>query len=197
MPTLWTIGHSNRELNDFLALLAAEKIESLADVRRFPGSRRHPHFNREALSATLQNLGLTYTHFPTLGGRRTVAGVSDPGRTVPEVSDLGHIQTTKNSPWKVAAFAAYADYMLTEDFKAAFQELQTLAAQQRTAIMCAEALPWRCHRRLIADQFIAQGWQVLDIIGPNNTKPHELPTFATITVGQVTYPGEPRPLFDD
>jgi uncharacterized protein (DUF488 family) len=185
--TIWTIGHSNRELNNFLALLAAEHIESLADVRRFPGSRRHPHFNREALSAILQNVGVTYTHFPALGGRRTVAGVSDPGRN----------KTTKNSPWQVADYADYADYMLTDDFKAAFHELQTLAAHSRTAIMCAEALPWRCHRRLIADQFIAQAWQVLDIIGPNNTKPHELPTFATITAGQVTYPGDPCPLFDD
>lgn len=186
MPTLWTIGHSTRELNAFLALLTENKIESLADVRRFPGSRRHPHFNREALSATLQNNGITYTHFPALGGRRTVAGVSDPARP----------KTANNTAWRVAAFAAYADYMLTEDFKAAFKELQTLASQSRTAIMCAEALPWRCHRRLIADQFIAQNWTVLDIVGRNAVKAHELPTFATIVGGQVTYPGEPRPLFD-
>lgn len=180
LNTIWTIGHSNRELNNFLTLLAAEQIESLADVRRFPGSRRHPHFNREALSATLQNIGITYTHFPALGGRRAAPS-----------------ETTKNSPWQVAAFAAYADYMLTDDFKTAFHELQTLAIHSRTAIMCAEALPWRCHRRLIADQFIAQAWQVLDIVGPHNTKPHELPTFATIVDRQVTYPGEPRPLFDE
>ncbi len=178
MPTIWTIGHSNRELNDFLALLASEKIESLADVRRFPGSRRHPQFNREALSATVQNLGITYTHFPALGGRRTAPS-----------------ETTKNSPWQVAAFAAYADYMLADAFKTAFDELETLATQSPTAIMCAEALPWRCHRRLIADQFLASGWQVLDIIGPNNTKRHELPPFAKITGGQVTYPGDPT-LFD-
>jgi uncharacterized protein (DUF488 family) len=187
MPTLWTIGHSTRELDAFLALLTENKIESLADVRRFPGSRRHPHFNCEALAASLQNVGIIYTHFSALGGRRTVARVSDPARPKP----------ANNTAWRVAAFAAYADYMLTDDFKAAFHELQTLASQSRTAIMCAEALPWRCHRRLIADQFIAQGWQVLDIIGPNNTKPHELPDFASITGGQVTYPGESRPLFDD
>jgi uncharacterized protein (DUF488 family) len=189
LNTIWTIGHSTRELNDFLALLAAEQIQTLADVRRFPGSRRHPHFNREALSATLQNLGITYTHFPTLGGRRTVAGVSDPGRP-------GRTKTTKNSPWRVAAFAAYADYMLTDDFKAAFKELQTLAAHSRTAIMCAEALPWRCHRRLIADQFVAEGWEVQDIVGPNKTMPHKLPDFAVVNAGQVTYPGNSRPLFD-
>jgi uncharacterized protein (DUF488 family) len=194
--TLWTIGHSTRELDAFLALLTENKIESLADVRRFPGSRRHPHFNREALSATLQNAGITYTHFPTLGGRRTVAGVSDPGRTVPRVSDPARPKATNNTAWRVAAFAAYADYMLTEDFKSAFKELQTLATQKRTAIMCAEALPWRCHRRLIADQFIAQNWTVLDIVSRNTVKTHELPTFATITAGQVTYPGDSRPLFD-
>jgi uncharacterized protein (DUF488 family) len=185
LNTLWTIGHSTRTLDAFLALLAAEKIQTIADVRRFPGSRRHPHFNREPLAAELQNVGITYTHFPALGGRRKP---SPTGRGLGEGA---------NSAWRVAAFAAYADYMLTDDFKAAFSELQTLATHQRTAIMCAEALPWRCHRRLIADQFIAQAWHVLDIVGPNNTKPHELPTFATITAGQVTYPGNPHPLFDD
>jgi len=179
MPTIWTVGHSNRDLNDFIDLLVAEKIEFLADVRRFPGSRRHPHFNREALSAALQSQSITYAHFPTLGGRRSAPR-----------------ESTKNSPWRVAAFAAYADYMLTEDFKTAFGELRALAIHSRTAIMCAEALPWRCHRRLIADQFVAQAWQVLDIIGLNSTKLHQLPTFAAIAAGQVTYPGEPRPLFD-
>ena len=184
--TVWTIGHSTRELDAFLTLLTENKIESLADVRRFPGSRRHPHFNREALPATLQNVGITYTHFPALGGRRNVARASDPGRP----------KTANNSAWRVAAFAAYADYMLTEDFKAAFNDLQTVAAQQRAAIMCAEALPWRCHRRLIADQFIAGGWEVHDIIGSNKTTLHTLPDFAVVKAGQVTYPGNSRPLFD-
>jgi hypothetical protein len=100
-----------------------------------------------------------------------------------------------NSAWRVAAFAAYADYLLTDEFKTAFAELRTLAERARTAIMCAEALPWQCHRRLIADQFLATGWQVLDIIGPHNTKPHELPPFAKIVDHQVTYPGDPT-LFD-
>jgi uncharacterized protein (DUF488 family) len=179
LNTIWTIGHSNRDLDDFLSLLAAERIESLADVRRFPGSRRHPHFNREALSATLQNIGITYTHFPALGGRRTARS-----------------EASQNTAWRVAAFAAYADYMLTDDFKLAFKELQTLAANSRTAIMCAEALPWRCHRRLIADQFIAKGWEVQDIVGPNKTTPHKLPDFAVVTAGHVAYPSNSRPLFD-
>jgi uncharacterized protein (DUF488 family) len=174
MRTLFTIGHSNRPLADFFALLAENRIEHLADVRRFPGSRRYPQFGRDALPISLADVDIAYTHFPALGGRRTSSGDSSP-----------------NSAWRVAAFAAYADYMLTEDFKAAFAELHTLAERSPTAIMCAEALPWQCHRRLIADQFLATGWQVFDIIGPHNTKPHELPPFAKITAGQVTYPGDP------
>lgn len=172
MKTLWTIGHSNRELDEFLALLAAERIESLADVRRFPGSRRHPHFGQDALSAALENAGVSYVHFPALGGRRSSPHPS-----------------TQNAGWRVAAFAAYADYMLTDDFARAFDELSALAARSRTVIMCAEALPWQCHRRLIADQFTAQGWRVRDIVGPNSIQEHSLPPFARITNGQVTYPG--------
>src|SRR4051812_23506318 len=173
LNTLWTIGHSTRELDAFLALLTENKIDSLADVRRFPGSRRHPHFNREALSATLENAGITYTHFPALGGRRKSSSLPlPPGEARRAVrpgegaSNFPNSTRPNNTAWRVAAFAPYADYMLTKDFKSALQELQTLATQKRTAIMCAEALPWRCHRRLIADQFIAQAWQVLDIVGP-------------------------------
>jgi uncharacterized protein (DUF488 family) len=174
MPSVFTIGHSNRALADFLVLLAENKIEALADVRRFPGSRRYPHFGSDAITASLATAGIAYTHFPALGGRRT-----------------SRANVSPNSAWRVAAFAAYADYMLTADFKTAFAGLCTLAERSRTAIMCAEALPWQCHRRLIADQFLASGWEVLDIIGPHNTKPHELPPFAKVMDGQVTYPGDP------
>jgi uncharacterized protein (DUF488 family) len=174
MPlTIWTIGHSNRELADFLDLLTAERIESLGDVRRFPGSRRHPHFNREVLDAALCDARISYHHFPALGGRRTKRADS-----------------TQNAAWHVAAFAAFADYMQTEEFARAFDELATLATQSRTAVMCAEALPWQCHRRLIADQFVAHHWQVWDIIGPANKREHTLPPFAKITGGQLTYPAQ-------
>jgi uncharacterized protein (DUF488 family) len=176
--TLWTIGHSTRELADFVALLTENKIESLADVRLLPGSRRHPQFDQDSLGASLAEAGITYTHFRALGGRRTKRS-----------------KTSPNSAWRVAAFAAYADYMLTPEFSAAFAELNSLAESKPTAIMCAESLPWRCHRRLIADQFLAIGWQVQDIIGPNNNKRHDLPTFAKIVDNQVTYPGDPT-LFD-
>ena len=170
---LWTIGHSNRQIGEFTDLLSAESIEAIADVRRFPGSRRCPHFNCEALDATLQGMGLVYRHFPELGGRRTKRAESSP-----------------NTAWRVEAFSAYADYTLSDVFAAAFSELVEFALRKRTAIMCAEALPWRCHRRLIADQFIARGWQVLDIIGPGQVKRHALPDFATVVNGRVTYPGE-------
>jgi uncharacterized protein (DUF488 family) len=172
VKTLWTIGHSNRPLNDFLALLAAEQIEHLADVRRFPGSRRHPHFNSDALAASLQEFGISYTHVPALGCRRSARNPS-----------------TQNAGWQVPAFAAYADYMLTAEFAHAFDELAAIATQSRTSIMCAEALPWQCHRRLIADQFTANGWRVRDIVAPNQTREHSLPPFALVVDGQLTYPG--------
>jgi uncharacterized protein (DUF488 family) len=169
---LWTIGHSNRSLADFLALLTAERIETVADVRRFPGSRRHPQFGSEVLAASLRDAGLRYAHFASLGGRRSRRSDS-----------------TQNAGWKVAAFAAFADYMLTEEFESAFHELSALAVERRTAIMCAEALPWRCHRRLIADQFTARGWTVWDIVGPHQLREHSLPTFAKMVDDQLTYPG--------
>jgi uncharacterized protein (DUF488 family) len=174
LATLWTIGHSNRPLADFLALLAENQIESVADVRLLPGSRRYPQFDQDSLAASLAAANFSYTHFRALGGRRTKRAGTSP-----------------NSAWRVAAFAAYADYMLTAEFRAAFAELKLLAQTKRTAIMCAEVLPWRCHRRLIADQFLATGWQVLDIMSPRITKPHELPPFAKIVDNQVTYPSEP------
>jgi uncharacterized protein (DUF488 family) len=179
VKTLWTIGHSNRELDAFLALLKAEQIEHLADVRRFPGSRRHPHFHRETLAAALQRVGIVYTHFPALGGRRSK-------RT----------DATQNSGWRVPAFAAYADYMSTEGFARAFEELTDTAIKSRTSIMCAEVLPWQCHRRLIADQFTAKGWRVRDIIAPNQTREHTLPPFALVRDGQLTYPADLNPLSD-
>jgi uncharacterized protein (DUF488 family) len=172
MQTLWTIGHSNRELHDFIALLTGESIQSLVDVRRFPGSKRYPHFGRDSLSAALAAASITYFHFPDLGGRRSKRSPSSP-----------------NVGWRVVAFAAYADYMLTDEFSQAFNELSAIATETRTAIMCAEALPWQCHRRLIADQFTARGWRVRDIVGPTSIQEHSLPPFATVTNGQVTYPG--------
>jgi uncharacterized protein (DUF488 family) len=174
---LYTIGHSNRDLADFLALLHANQIESVADVRRFPGSRRYPQFNRDTLTIALREAHIDYHHFPDLGGRRTSS-----------------LENSPNTGWRVAAFAAFADYMLTEEFARAADELATLATNSRTAIMCAEAVPWRCHRRLIADYFLTKSWQVLDVVSLTQTKPHTLQPFAKITNGQLTYPDK-RNLF--
>jgi uncharacterized protein (DUF488 family) len=173
LKQLWTVGHSNRELSDFLQMLKSEAIEALADVRRFPGSRKWPHFGRDSLAAALQDKGLEYRHFPELGGRRNKQREDSP-----------------NTAWRVTAFRNYADYMLTAEFAESFRQLSDLAASKRTAIMCSEALPWRCHRRLIADQFVALGWRVFDIMTPGKAPEHALPPFANVTGGVVTYPGE-------
>lgn len=170
--TVWTIGHSNRTAAAFLELLAAQSIELLADVRRFPGSRKHPQFGRDALEKSLSEAGIGYVHFPQLGGRRSRSGVDSP-----------------NTAWRVDAFNAYADYMLTDEFQAALDELTDAASGGRTAIMCAEALPWQCHRRLIADALVVRGWTVLDIIGTGAPKRHELTDFAHVEGERITYPG--------
>jgi uncharacterized protein (DUF488 family) len=171
---VWTIGHSNHALPDFLALLAEHRIETIADVRRFPGSRRWPQFNREALAASLAGAGIAYHHFPELGGRRT-----------------SQLEDSPNAGWRVAAFRAYADYMLTPEGEQAFHELRLLAERSRTATMCAEVLPWRCHRRLLADRFVTIGWQVTDIMSPGKAPEHTLPDFARVQNGIVTYPADP------
>jgi uncharacterized protein (DUF488 family) len=171
--TLWTVGHSNRQLGEFDDLLKESNIEAVADVRRFPGSRRCPHFGREALDAALDKIGVSYRHFPELGGRRRTRIASSP-----------------NTAWRVEAFRAYADYTLSREFGDAIDGLIELAQRERTTIMCAEAVPWRCHRRLIADQFVVRSWRVLDILGPGQVKQHELPPFAKVDNGRLAYPGE-------
>jgi uncharacterized protein (DUF488 family) len=169
--TLWTIGHSNIAQDEFIDLLKLQSIELLADVRRLPGSRRWPHFNSDALAAGLAVASIEYRHFPQLGGRRSKRRAGSP-----------------NTGWRVEAFNAYADYAETAEFGESIAELTTVAEQKRTAIMCAEALPWRCHRRIIADLFVARGWRVLDIIG-RKVKEHVLPDFARVVGGDVIYPG--------
>jgi uncharacterized protein (DUF488 family) len=169
---LWTVGHSNRTLRQFLELLQSEAIARVVDVRRFPSSRRHPHFGGEPLQQALREAEIDYRHLSALGGRRSARADDSP-----------------NTAWRVESFNAYADYMLTPQFAEARGELELLASEKRTAIMCAEALPWRCHRRLIADSFVALGWQVHDIVAPGRTQDHALPDFARISAGNVIYPG--------
>jgi uncharacterized protein (DUF488 family) len=169
--TVWTIGHSTRTLEDFIALLARERIESLWDVRSYPSSRRYPYFNRDSLRIALPEVGIAYEHALQLGGRRNVP---------------------KNAPptqWRNAGFKGYAAYMTTPEFRAGIDGLRAAASERRTVIMCAEAVPWRCHRNLIGDALAARGDEVLDILDAA-TRPHKLTSFAVIVNGDVTYPTE-------
>jgi uncharacterized protein (DUF488 family) len=169
---LYTIGHSNRPLDDFIALLEAHAVLGLTDVRAFPTSRRWPHFNREPLAAALHTRGITYNWLPALGGRRR-----------PTRSDSPH------TAWTVAAFRNYADYTDTAEFAAGLGELLADARRRRTAFMCAEALYWQCHRRLIADQLVLLGHPVLHIQTRDRAVEHRLPDFARVVDGKLIYDG--------
>ena len=176
MPTIWTIGHSNRSIDEFLDLLAGEAIELVADIRRFPASRAHPHFNADALVDAIVRQNFFYRHFAGLGGRRSTRLANSP-----------------NTGWRVDSFKRYADYMTTDEFAAALAELTAAAAEHRTALMCSEAVPWRCHRRLVSDALIVRGWEVRDIIGKGPAKPRALTPFAQVADGQITYPSVASP----
>jgi uncharacterized protein (DUF488 family) len=171
MKRIYTIGHSTLGIDDFLASLSAHCIETLADVRRYPGSRRHPHFNRDDLALSLAMDDLRYVWLPELGGRRSPQNLSD-----------------ENNGWQVDAFHAYADYMRTEEFEAGLQRLMDLATKNMTAMMCAEALWTRCHRRLISDALTARGWEVRHILSATRVEPHKLTEFAHVEDGRLTYP---------
>ena len=170
--TLWTIGHSNHSWEHFLSLLLRESIQILVDVRRFPGSRKHPQFSGEAMADALRDAGIGYEHLEGLGGRRARSE-----------------KASRNTAWRVASFNYYADHTATDEFQSALQRLLYTANHQRTAMMCAEALPWRCHRRIIADVLLARGWTVLHIMDRGAPRPHTLPDFARVTGEDVTYPG--------
>ncbi|KZC16263.1 hypothetical protein RHOFW510R12_18230 [Rhodanobacter sp. FW510-R12] len=167
--TVWTIGHSTRTLEEFLGLLGEYRIEAIADVRRFPGSRRHPHFASDALAATLPAHGIAYRWMPRLGGRRKV----QPG--------------SPNTAWRNAAFRGYADYTATTEFAEGLVELLKLAAQKRTAMMCAEAVWWRCHRSIIADVLKLRGIEVTHIIDATHSTVHPYTSPAHIVDGRLSY----------
>ena len=179
MPRIWTIGHSTQPLAQFLALLAANQIEGVADVRRFPGSRRWPHFAGEALRQSLAAQAIDYEWMPELGGRR---------EPLPD---------SPNTAWRNAGFRGYADYMATDDFAIGLARLASMAEGLRTAIMCAEAVWWRCHRGLIADALRWSGFEVCHIMGPGALIAHPYTTAARIEGGLLTYakPAQPS-LFD-
>ena len=165
-----TIGHSNRSLEDFLQLLLAHRVTLLVDVRKLPGSRKNPQFDQDRLSQALREAGIGYLHVPGLGGLRR--------RTL----------NSPNSGWRNASFQAFADYMLTDEFERSLTELTERARDERVALMCAEAVPWRCHRSLIADALLVRGIPVEDIFTATRVEPHVLHSFARVEGTRITYP---------
>ena len=167
---IWTIGHSTRTIDEFISLLQANQIRLLVDVRSLPGSKRYPQFNKEALADSLGKTGIRYDHFPELGGRR---------KAKPE---------SKNTAWRNASFRGYADYMETEEFRKGFERLLDLAGGAgSTAIMCAEAVWWRCHRSLISDYLKTRGIEVLHIMDAKKTEAHPHTSAARIVDGKLSY----------
>ena len=170
MATVYTIGHSTREGGEFAAILTAYGIQTLVDVRRMPTSRHVPQFNAEALESRLREHGIDYLHTAELGGRRHTS------------------KDSVNLAWKNLSFRGYADYMQTSEFASGLEKVIALAEQRTIAIMCAEAVPWRCHRSLVGDALLARGLTVIDILDGRNRRPHVLTPFARISDGRVTYP---------
>jgi uncharacterized protein (DUF488 family) len=186
---IWTIGHSTRTIDEFISLLKENEINLLADVRAWPGSKRYPHFNKDTLAKSLSEQGIRYEHFPELGGKR---------KSKPD---------SRNTAWRNASFRGYADYMETEQFQKGIERLLNFAGPRAArwaaaevkydgweavtpcavAIMCAEAVWWRCHRSLIADYLKARGVEVLHILGANNVDPHPYTPAARIVSGELSY----------
>jgi uncharacterized protein (DUF488 family) len=168
-PTLWTIGHSTRGWDEFVQMLADAGITALVDVRRYAGSRRNPQFSGEAMARDLPAAGIAYLPVPALGGRREPR------------------PDTANLAWRNASFRGYADYMESEPYQDAAGRLAHLAQAQPTAVMCAEALWWQCHRSLIADDFKARGWNVVHLVAPGRSEPHPFTSAARIVEGRLDY----------
>lgn len=180
-PEILTVGHSTHPIGDFLSLLRDGGVEAIADVRRYPGSRRHPHFGADALAGSLRAQGIEYESFrEELGGRRSKKDVAGEGVEPPD-----------NSAWRSASFRAYADYTWTAAFAAGLERLEALGGRRRTAFMCAESHPSRCHRRLIADALLARGWRVVHLLPGGREEEHALNPDAVVDAGRVHYPGQP------
>ncbi|WP_427005943.1 DUF488 family protein [Pseudarthrobacter sp. H2] len=168
--TIFTIGHSTHPINEFIAMLEAQGIKKLIDVRTIPKSRHNPQYNGDSLAASLRARGITYRRMESLGGLR-------------------HAQKdSPNSAWRNASFKGFADYMQTEEFAAAVDQLVQRGRNNDAVIMCAEAVPWRCHRSLIGDALLARNIAVLDIIAEKSVKPHTLTSFARVDKHRVWYP---------
>ena len=171
-PIVLTIGHSTRTLEEFIGLLQAHAVSRVVDVRTVPRSRHNPQFNQDSLPDSLRKAGLGYVHIPGLGGLRHAR------------------RDSLNVGWRNASFRGYADYMQTPEFEQSLEELIQLAKQERIAIMCAEAVPWRCHRSLIADALLVRGIRAEDIMSPTRRQVHTLTPFAKVRGTTITYPAE-------
>lgn len=172
-PVIYTVGHSTLPISVFIELLKVHGVQMVADVRSVPGSRRNPQFNREALAASLGEDGIEYVHMSGLGGfRKPVPG-------------------SVNTGWRNSAFRGYADYMSTPRFDESLESLASAARSRTVAVMCSEAVPWRCHRSLIADALLVRGFRVLEIIGRREVRPHRLTSFARVEETRITYPEGP------
>lgn len=177
--TIYTIGHSNRPFEDFLALLTENEIEVLADIRTVPKSRTYPYFNTESLAESLPKNGIQYVHIPRLGGLRKTK------KDTP----------SRNTAWENSSFRNYADYAETESFREGLSELTAIARKNRTAYMCSEAVWWRCHRRIVTDYLLAVGWKVLHIMAPHKATEATLnPQAVVVTPTEIIYPADQQSL---
>lgn len=167
--TVWTIGHSTHPIEKFLTILQSFNIQVLADIRSLPGSNKYPQFNQDALSKSLQRAGIMYIHMPGLGGRR---------RPKPD---------SENTGWHNKAFMGYADYMETDEFKKAIEQLEDIAEKKRLVYMCAEVLWWRCHRSLVSDYLKVKGWKVMHIMGEHKATEHPYTKPARAEQGKLFY----------
>ena len=167
--SIWTIGHSTRQLDELVELLKSFSIQHIADIRNYPGSKRYPHFNKEALEISLPKNDIAYTHLKELGGRRKP------------------IPGSVNTAWRNEAFRGYADYMETDDFKKAIEKLEIIALKDSTAYMCSEAVWWSCHRSLVSDYLKIRGWKVWHIMNTGKALEHPYTKPARVINGQLHY----------
>ena len=170
--TIFTIGHSTRPLNEFIELLRANGVKSVIDIRTIPRSRHNPQFNRDTLGPALRKSGIAYVHLKKLGGLRHAK------------------QDSANLGWHNASFRGFADYMETPEFATGLARVIKLAERKRSALMCAEAVPWRCHRTIVGDALVVRNIQVLDIVGTSVPRPHKLTPFARVHGMRITYPND-------
>ena len=166
------MGHSTHTLDELVGMLRGHGVAAIVDVRTVPRSRRVPQFNAETLPSALKKAGIEYFHLKALGGLRKTHADSP------------------NTGWRNASFRGFADYMQTPEFSAGLDELIAIASERPAAIMCAEAVPWRCHRSLIGDAILVRGWQVMDIMSTSSARPHEMTPFARVRGRKITYPPE-------